>query len=165
MKKVNVAGAIIIKIGEEDKPMVLLIQRSADDHWPLYWEIPRGKCDKGDDTNITRCLKREVKEETGLDISPVKFIEKFQYVADNGKRLSTQYNFLCIMKNENQEVKLSKEHSNFKWIYSVGEAELMVNPELKKAIAKAFNYHDQIVNYDMENEVEQKIEESFRRMK
>lgn len=163
MKKTNVAGAVIIKMGDEDKPKVLLIQRSSDDHWPLHWEIPRGGCRTKE--NIISCMKREVKEETGLDISPVKFIEKFQYVADNGKRLSTQYNFLCIMKNENQEVKLSKEHSNFKWIYSVGEAELMVNPELKKAIAKAFNYHDQIVNYDMENEVEQKIEESFRRMK
>ena len=104
MKKVNVAGAIILKMGDEEKPMVLLIQRSADDHWPLYWEIPRGKCDKGDDRNITKCLKREVKEETGLDIKPVKFIEKFQYVADHGKRLSTQYNFLCTMENENQEV-------------------------------------------------------------
>jgi 8-oxo-dGTP pyrophosphatase MutT (NUDIX family) len=164
MKKVNVAGAIIIKMGDEDKPMVLLIQRAPDDHWPHFWEIPRGKCDRGDDDNISKCLKREVKEETGLDIYPIQFVEKFQYVADQGKRLSTQYNFLCLMKNEDQEVKLSKEHSNFKWVYSVGEVELMVNPELKRAIAKAFNYHEQIVNYDMENEVEQKIEESLRRM-
>jgi len=165
MKKVNVAGAIIIKMGDEGKPVVLLIQRSADDHWPLYWEIPRGKCDKGDDTNITKCLKREIKEETGLDIYPIKFVDKFQYVADNGKRVSTQYNFLCLMKNENQEVKLSKEHSNFKWVYSVGEVELLVNSELKRSIAKAFNYREQIVNYDLDNEVIQKIEESIRRLK
>jgi len=165
MKKVNVTGAIIMKMGEEGKPMVLLIQRAPDDHWPLYWEIPRGKCDKGDNDNLANCLKREIKEETGLDIYPIKFVEKFQYVADHGKRLSTQYIFLCLMKNEKQEVKLSKEHSNYKWIYSVGEAELMVNPELKKAIAKAFNYHEQIVNYDLDNEVMQKIEESLRRLK
>ena len=163
MKKVNVTGAIIMKMGEEGKPMVLLIQRSGDDHWPLFWEIPRGGCNKGEE--ISKCLKREIKEETGLDIYPIKFVEKFQYVADHGKRLSTQYTFLCLMKNEKQEVKLSKEHSNYKWIYSVGEAELMVNPELKKAIAKAFNYHEQIVNYDLDNEVMQKIEESLRRLK
>jgi uncharacterized pyridoxamine 5'-phosphate oxidase family protein len=69
------------------------------------------------------------------------------------------------MINENQEVKLSKEHSNYKWVYSVGEAELLVNPELKKTIAKAFNYHDQIVNYDLDNKIMQKIEESIRRVK
>lgn len=165
MKKINVAAAIILKMGNEEKPMVLLIQRSSDDYWPLYWEIPRGKCDKGDDTNIIKCLKREIKEETGLDIKPVKFVDKFQYVADHGTRLSTQYNFLCTMINENQEVKLSKEHSNYKWVYSVGEAELLVNPELKKTIAKAFNYHDQIVNYDLDNKIMQKIEESIRRVK
>jgi 8-oxo-dGTP pyrophosphatase MutT (NUDIX family) len=164
MKKVNVAGAIIIKMGAEEKPMILLIQRSGDDHWPLYWEIPRGKCDRGDDKDITSCLKREVKEETGLDISPVKFVDKFQYKADHGTRLSTQYNFLCTMDNENQEVKLSKEHSNYKWVYSVGEVEMMVLPEIKKSIAKAFN-HDQIINYDLDNEVMQKIEESIRRLK
>lgn len=163
MKRTNVSGAIIIKMGDEGKPMVLLIQRAADDHWPLFWEIPRGGCNKGE--GIIKCLKREVKEETGLDVKPIKYIEKFQYVADHGTRLSTQYNFLCIMVDEKQEVKLSKEHGNCKWIYSVGEAELMVNPELKKAIAKAFNYHSQIVNYDLDNEVMQKIEESFKRLK
>ena len=126
------------------------------------YKLPGG----GIDENETKeeAFTREVKEETGLDIYPIQFVEKFQYVADQGKRLSTQYNFLCLMKNEDQEVKLSKEHSNFKWVYSIGEVELMVNPELKRAIAKAFNYHEQIVNYDMENEVEQKIEESLRRM-
>ena len=162
MKRTNVSGAIIIKIGYEGKPMVLLIQRSGDDHWPLFWEIPRGGCNK--DEGISKCLKREVKEETGLDIKPVKFIDKFQYKADHGTRISTQYNFLCIMKNENQEVKLSKEHSNFKWVYSLGEVEMMVLPEIKKSIAKAFS-HDQIINYDLDNEVMQKIEESFERLK
>jgi hypothetical protein len=63
-----------------------------------------------------------------------------------------------------KKLSYQKEHSNFKWVYSIGEVELMVNPELKRAIAKAFNYHEQIVNYDMENEVMNKIEESFRRM-
>jgi len=164
MKKVNVIGAIILKMGNEGKPMVLLIQRASDDHWPLYWEIPRGKCDRGDKKDLISCLKREVKEETGLDVRPIKFIDKFQYVADRGKRLSTQYTFLCTMVDETQEVKLSKEHGNYKWVYSVGEVELMVNPEVKKSIAKAFNYHDQIVNYDLDNEVMQKIEECIRRM-
>lgn len=162
MKKTNVAGGVIIKMGEEEKPMVLLIQRSGDDHWPLFWEIPRGGCNKGE--NIIKCLEREVKEETGLDIKPVKFIDKFQYKADHGTRISTQYNFLCIMKNENQEVKLSKEHSNFKWVYSLGEVEMMVLPEIKKSIAKVLS-HDQIVNYDLDNQVMQKIEESFKRLK
>ena len=54
------------------------------------------------------------------------------------------------MKDPNQKVKLSKEHQGFQWITTPGEAEMMVLPEMKKAIIKAFEMVDpetQIVNY------------------
>ena len=41
-KKTNVAGAVIIKKGENNETMILLIQRSKSDNWPNFWEIPRG---------------------------------------------------------------------------------------------------------------------------
>ncbi len=149
-KKVNVSGGIIFKEQPGEKPALLLIQRSADDHWPGYFEFPRGKCDFGNNEGLIHCLKREVKEETGLDIIPLKYIDKFSYTADKGTRLSTQHNFLCKMKNPNQEIKLSKEHQRYQWITTPGEAELTVLPEMKKSILKAFEMVDpdtQIVNY------------------
>lgn len=146
-KKVKVACAIIMKKGDNDENLILLIQRAADDHWPLHWEAPRGKCDVGENEELIHCLKREIKEETGLDIEPIKWVDKFVYSADKGKRESTQFNFLCKLKNPNQKVKLSKEHGDFKWISSVGEVELMVLPELKKTITKVLNTNDEIVNY------------------
>ena len=45
-KKMNAAAGVIVRIGDNDRRNVLLIQRAADDHWPLHWEFPRGKCDK-----------------------------------------------------------------------------------------------------------------------
>jgi 8-oxo-dGTP pyrophosphatase MutT (NUDIX family) len=149
-KKVNVAGGIIFKEQRGEKPAILLIQRAKDDHWPNFMEFPRGKCDNGPNESLIACLKREVKEETGLDIIPLKFIDKFSYTADEGTRLSTQHNYLCKMKDPNQKVKLSKEHQGFQWITTPGEAELTVLPEMKKAIIKAFEMVDpetQIVNY------------------
>ena len=98
----KVAGAIIMKKGINGENLILLIQRSSSDHWPLYFEIPRGKCDKGKNEKLIHCLKREVKEEVGLDIIPIKYIDKFQYLADKGTRRSTQYNVLCKMKNPKQ---------------------------------------------------------------
>jgi len=149
-KKVNVAGGIIFKEQQGEKPALLLIQRATDDHWPNFFEIPRGKCDLGTNEGLIHCLKREVKEETGLDIIPLKFIDKFSYTADKGTRLSTQHNYLCKMKDLNQKVKLSKEHQRFQWITTPGEAEMMVLPEMKRSIIKAFEMIDpetQIVNY------------------
>lgn len=146
-ERVNVSAGIIFKDQRNEKPALLLIQRSKDDHWPLFWEIPRGKCDNGDSNKLITCLKREIKEETGLDVIPLRKIDSFQYTADKGKRLSTQYNFLCKMEDPNQSVKLSDEHQDYKWITTAGEAELLVLPDMKKSIIKAFeliNGEDQI---------------------
>jgi len=144
--KMDVAAAVIIKEGERDEKLMLLIQRAADDHWPLHFEFPRGKCDKPKGEDLIKCCKREVKEETGLDVEPIFEIDTFQYLADNGTRLSICHNFYCKMKNPDQEVKLSKEHDNYKWIQSVGEAELLVFPDQRKTIEKVFNRGIKIVN-------------------
>lgn len=146
-KRVNVAGGVIMKKGENDENLVLLIRRAPDDHFPLAYETPRGKCDHGKNESLKHCCIREVKEETGLDVIPLSFIDKFSYLADNGTRESTQYNFLCEMVNEEQKIKLSHEHDDFLWISSVGEAELYVLPEIKKTISKVLNPNIQIVNY------------------
>lgn len=133
------AAGVIMKEGDNGEKMVLLIQRAKKDRWPLHYEFPRGKCDKGPGEKILDCLKREVKEETGLDIIPVKLIDKFKYLADKGERLTTCYNYLCKMKDENQKVKLSNEHDDFKWIMEVGEAELMALPDQKETLEKVLN--------------------------
>jgi len=152
--KMNVAGGVIIKKGDNDEYSILLIRRAPDDHFPLHEEFPRGKCDQGKNEKLSHCLKREVKEETGLDIIPIKYIGKFSYLADKGTRLSTQYNFLCKMKNSNQKIKLSKEHDEYKWITTSGQAELSCLPEIKKTLTKAFDMlnDNEIVSYDIDNE-------------
>jgi len=164
-KTVNVAGGIIFKEQPGEKPAILLIQRAKDDHWPNFMEYPRGKCDNGPNEALIACLKREIKEETGLDIIPLKFIDKFSYTADEGTRLSIQHNYLCKMKDPNQKVKLSKEHQGFQWITTPGEAEMTMLPEMKKAILKAFEMVDpetQIVNYPENNFTpDQTIEENI----
>jgi mutator protein MutT len=156
MKKIPVSGAIIIRKNKNDENELLLVRRSKTDHWGLIWEFPRGKVKPGED--VKKGLYREVKEETGLDVKIIKFIDKYKYIADNGTRESTQYNFLCKMINPKQEVKLSFEHDEYRWIRSVGEAELLVPSEMKKSISKVLNDENRIVSYDMENNT-QKIEE------
>lgn len=144
-KKIPVAAGIIMKNGEKGESVVLLIQRAADDHFPLMFEVPRGKCEDKD-KNIIACLKREVKEETGLDIEPIRFIDKFSYIAEKGERISTQYNYLCRMKDENQKIKLSKEHDDYKWVTTMGEVTLQVMPELRRTISKVLNPDESVAN-------------------
>jgi mutator protein MutT len=145
--KMNASAAVIMKEGEKGEKQILLIQRSADDHWPGHWEFPRGKCDHGKDEDTIKCVKREVKEETGLDIKVVGLIDTFQYLADGGKRLTTCYNYLCKMQNEDQPIKLSHEHQDYKFIREVGEAEMLVLPDQKKTIEKVLNGDRPLVSY------------------
>lgn len=161
-KEVNVSGAVILQTNDEGTKSVLLIQRAHEDNWPDVFEFPRGKCDKGDKNKLEQCLKREVKEETGLDVEILEYIDKYEYLADEGKRKSTQYNFLCKLKNPNQEIKLSKEHQDYKWVQSVGEVELLVPSEMKKTISHVLNQDQQIVNYPKTKEV---IEETQNKWK
>ena len=140
-----VAGGVICKKGKNGETMVLLIQRSRNDHWPLHWEFPRGKCDKPIGEPPDKCALREIKEETGLDVKIVKFLNKYIYLADKGTRKSICYNFLCVMKDPDQKIKLSNEHEAYRWITQLGEADLMVLPDQRKTLELVLNVNP-IVN-------------------
>lgn len=158
---VDVGAGIILK-NMDGIPHVLVIQRSSDDHWPNYYEIPRGKCDNGTDKKpekVKPCIRREIKEEVGLNVKPIYLIDKFSYYVKKDKRKSTQFNYLCVMKDPNQPVKLSHEHQDYKWVKSMGEVELLLLPELKKTISKVLNSAQNLVNYNLDSGEEQIIEE------
>jgi len=142
----TVAAGIVTKEDENGNPMVLLIQRAADDHWPLHFEFPRGKCDKPIGEKPRPCVIREIKEETGLDVIIDEFVGKFEYLADAGKRKSICYNYICKMKNPDQKVKLSHEHRTHKWITQMGEAELLVHPDQKRFIEKVLSVDNSVVS-------------------
>ena len=163
--KINVAGGVIIRKNPETEiSELLLIQRSKNDMWPLRFEFPRGKCDGGSDNNVDEklipCLKREVKEESGLDIKPIKLIDKFKYIADGGKRETIQYNYLCRMIDPNQQVVLSKEHQDFKWVKTMAEVQLLApTKEIVTTISKVFTDAGELVNYpEKQLSIEEQIE-------
>lgn len=145
--KVHVTAASGVVVKEIDgQKYVLLIKRAKDDFFPNHYEYPRGKCDKTPNEKTINCVVREVKEETGLDIIPIKLIDKFEYLADGGTRKTTCYNYLCKMKDENQKVKLSHEHQNHRWISQLGEAKIMILPDQVRTLEKVLNKENQISN-------------------
>ena len=101
---------------------------------------------------------REIKEETGLDITPDRLIDRYEYLADHGKRKSTCHVFICSMDDPSQEIKLSKEHQAGKWVSEAGITELMLMPDQKRILAKALNPERKIMNYP-EGKGPKKIEE------
>lgn len=68
IKIIPVVNAIIMKDGK-----VLLGRRNPEaKYYPHYWTFPGGKVDPGE--RLEDALKREVREETGLEIGVVRLI-------------------------------------------------------------------------------------------
>lgn len=84
------------------------------------WEFPGGKIDAGEDIDVA--LRREVKEETGLTISPRRVVGTTEVEMENFKL--AQIIFEANVDSSN--VHLSPEHDNYAWV----EVKKLLNIEL-----------------------------------
>jgi 8-oxo-dGTP diphosphatase len=108
IQKIVVGGVIF-----NSKNKLLLLKRASDDFMGDLVELPSGTVDE--DETILEALRREIKEETSLDIDSIdKYIGSFDYLSSSGKK-TRQLNFL--LTTNSSSVKLSpKEHSAYYWI-------------------------------------------------
>lgn len=104
--------AIAVKSFIVNDGKLLIVRRAMDDvQKPGIWELPGGRLEGGEDPFIG--LKRETKEETGIDIDVEQPLNIQHFTRDDGQTI-TMLIFLC--KVINSDVKLSKEHTDHKWI-------------------------------------------------
>ncbi len=133
VQKIVVAAVIVNK-----KNKVLILQRNKDeDIFPNMWELPSGKREFLESSET--CLKKEVKEETGLEIEIIIPFSVFEYRIEKPKEIrdTTQINFLAKAANS-KKVKLSKEHQSFAWIDKEEINSYELSEETRKVILKAF---------------------------
>ena len=80
-------------------------------------DYPGGKIQVGE-TDLVESLKREVREETGLEISVGEPFATWTHVMPDSHRLAGKTVFLIGYKCEyvSGEVKLSDEHDKFTWV-------------------------------------------------
>lgn len=103
-KPIKVACAIIEK---EDK--VLCAQRSEKMKLPLKWEFPGGKVESDED--LITCLKREIKEELGVEIEVLEQLPSNFHIYSNFKLELIP--FRCSLQTF--EIDLL-EHSRIVWL-------------------------------------------------
>ena len=94
-----------------DGRLLILKRASNDIQKPNIWEIPGGRLKVGEDPK--EGIKRETKEETGIDIEILYPINVRHFVRDDGQTI-TMLIFLCKALHDN--VKISEEHSDFDWV-------------------------------------------------
>ena len=76
--KVVTAGIIYDNSGK-----VLIVRRGPKESLSGFWEFAGGKVEQGESEK--ECLKRELKEELGIEVNVGDFIEESRYVYEHGE--------------------------------------------------------------------------------
>jgi 8-oxo-dGTP diphosphatase len=110
-QQVAVGAAIFNHHGE----LLLVKRNSQDDFLPGVWEIPGGGTEFGEQPE--EGLKREVKEECGIEIEvgqPV--IVTDYYLERDGERVQrVEITYLCGLLGNSETIVLSDEHDSYVW--------------------------------------------------
>jgi len=121
-----------------DGEKFLLLRNNSKDpaHGGDYWFTVTGSVEAGE--SIENAVKREVKEETNLDVSEIFYL-KWSSVYSWGGEDHSENNFLAFVKKGN--ILLNEEHVAFEWLNLDNFIEKinwdLNKDELKKVLQKA----------------------------
>jgi 8-oxo-dGTP diphosphatase len=115
---------------------LLITRRSADESFlPGYYEMPGGIIEFGESPETA--LTREIKEETDLDIKIIKPYSTFSYISNKKHTIDIQ--FFVEPTSDLENIKLSSEHDEFKWVKKEEINNYKFSDQMKKVIIKGFN--------------------------
>lgn len=110
----------------------LIIQRSDKTRGEFhYWEFPGGRMEFGEKPE--EALKREVKEETGLEIKPICPLNMWTFFREENVQL-VGVNFLCT--TDSKKIQLSDEHLDYRWVEEAEVLSYNIHPTIKDEMAK-----------------------------
>ncbi len=116
---------------------ILIIKRSSKENFlPGYFEMPGGKINFGEPP--IDALKRELKEEVNLDVEIKRPYHLFSYTSDNNQRHTVDIQFLAMLKNKDNNIKLSDAHETYQWIDENELNNYKISNEMKNNIKKGF---------------------------
>ena len=116
-----------------DKQGKLFLMQSPK--WHNKWVIPGGKIELGE--TMEHALKREIKEETNLDIYDIQFLNVLENIFDPvfiKKKHFIHINFTAKVKEPNI-VQLNEEATAYKWVTLEESQKMDVEPYTKKLIS------------------------------
>lgn len=112
----------IVKKGNK---FLILLRSPKAENFPNHWDFPGGKLEEGEDP--FRGIEREVFEETALQVKALDVVGAYEIVVDGVRTRFTIYSAKIISGN----VKLSHEHTGFKWATKEEILKLKIEPYIK----------------------------------
>ena len=118
-------------IFRDDGKFLTLRRTETAPHHPLGWDFPGGIIDEGE--TIEDGVIREIKEEAGIEITDLNLLGLTSRILDSGK-LYIPVMYAANAKSEN--ITLSYEHDQFRWVTSGEFLKLGAAKKLKDAVEK-----------------------------
>jgi 8-oxo-dGTP pyrophosphatase MutT (NUDIX family) len=112
---------------------VLVVQRTSDEGW----ELPGGRLGAGEDAD--EGVKREIVEETGLDIDLGKPVHAIAWRNDDDNGRFGVYYYATVAE---RSVSLSHEHVEYEWL-PPRRAERRLSGPQGDAVSNALEVHDE----------------------
>lgn len=114
--------------------------------WNNQYVIPGGHIELGE--RMEDALKREIKEETGLDIHDLDFISFREFIFNNSfwkKRHFIFFDFAC--KTDSSDVTLNEEAQEHIWVAHEDALTLAVEPYTKAVIEEYLKKKSESQNF------------------
>ena len=135
MKFTNYQRVAVRAFIENSKGETLFVQRAMNDSFPGKWELPGGGLDF--DETAHDGVRREVFEETGIDLQVLHpiFTHTSSSEHNGAERQLVWIIFYCKPIDEAQQVKLSHEHMDYRWV-PIAKYKEFESPEFFEKIVK-----------------------------
>ncbi|MDD5732013.1 MAG: NUDIX domain-containing protein [Patescibacteria group bacterium] len=136
MSKYQLFRLVVAAVIHDNEGRFLIAQRHLkDSHQPGVWAIPAGHVETGESSVdiLEENLRREVKEEIGIEINIENFLDSHSWVDTDYKKVTVV--FLCTIKSG--EPKALSETNEVRWVTIDKISELNLAPHISRLIGKA----------------------------
>lgn len=103
MKKISCAGVIFIT---SENKLLLEDRRKIKKHGE-HWSFFGGSVEKGE--THKKAMKREIREETGIDIEDYKYFKKYKFIPENNQNLELTYHMYIAKAPDINKLKIHKK--------------------------------------------------------
>jgi ADP-ribose pyrophosphatase YjhB (NUDIX family) len=134
---VGVGGVVV------HRNRALLIRRGFE---PLKgaWSIPGGMLELGEE--LSEGVRRELKEETGLDVEPLEIVAAFDRITQEGKRVKYHYvivDYVCRLKRG--RLKPGSDVVDARWVRREEMPQYHLTEMATRVILQSFEYFNKKV--------------------
>ncbi|MBI2644339.1 MAG: NUDIX domain-containing protein [Candidatus Wildermuthbacteria bacterium] len=130
-----VSGLVCDRLGQ-----FLILRRSIDDDFlPGQWEVPGGEVKFGE--SPSDALSRETYEECGLeiDVGLPLFVTTY-FIEPSNEEQCFEIFYYCKPRDPDQEIRLSTEHSAYRWTTLVGLTDIQMTTSTRDLIGSLANH-------------------------